>query len=259
MKVMILADIPGWIVDRIADRMIQGIDFEFDKAHYACISTDELIERANRSDLVHYLNWDIQYHVNNIDKIKVPFLMSIRSFRYPPYVRDVARRVHVHVIHPDLHDIFEGSHYIPDGVFDQFRPERDFIVGFAGKADEYKGYNLITQACAELGVKFKPATGEIPPKGMYDYYKSIDLLVCASYAEGFGMPVMECLAMNKPVITTDVGAARYLNVHKVDRSVEGIKQGILKFCTSPQVLPQFSWENICSQFKKLYIKLKDLT
>ena len=258
MKILILADIPGWIVDRITDRIIQGIDFEFTKRYYASISTDQLIEEGNQHDLVHYGNWDIQYHVDGISKIKVPFLMSIRSFRYPPYIHEVARKVHIHVIHPGLHDIFEGSHYIPDGIFDQFKPERDFIVGFAGKADEYKGYGMIAQACAELGVKFKPATGEVPPEGMLEYYKSIDLLVCASHAEGFGMPVMECLAINKPVITTDVGAARYLNVHKVDRSVEGIKQGILRFYTSSQVLPKFSWENVCCQFKKLYIQLKDL-
>jgi glycosyltransferase involved in cell wall biosynthesis len=260
MKILILADIPGWVVERIVDRMIEGIDFTFTKRFYTSISSQQFVEEANQHDLVHYGNWDLQYHLGILDQIRVPFLMSIRSFRYPSYVIDITKRSNVstHVIHPALRDIFPGSFLIPDGIFDQFKPDHDFIIGFAGKPDEYKGFNLIAQACSELGVKFKPATGDVNPKDMYEYYKSIDLLVCASHAEGFGMPVMECLAMNKPVITTDVGIARFLNVHKIERSVESIKQGIQKFYTMNQVLPQYSWDAACDQFKKLYISLKDL-
>lgn len=254
MKVLILADIPGWIVDRIVDRMIQGIDFDFTKRHYACISTDEFINLANTHDLVHYNNWDIQYHVNRLSEISTPILMSIRSHRFPPYVKEVAKRVHVHVINPDLQHEFPGSHYIPDGIFDQFKPVHPFVVGFAGRADDYKGFPLIAQACQELGITFKPATS-VPPDQMFDYYQSIDLLVSASVAEGFCAPVVECLAMNKPVITTDVGIARHLNVHKIERSVEGIKRGIERFYTSPQVLPKFSWQTVCQQFKDLYMRL----
>jgi glycosyltransferase involved in cell wall biosynthesis len=258
MKILILADIPGWIVDRIVDRMIEGIDFTFTKRFYTSITSQQLVEEANQHDLVHYGNWDLQYHLNVLDQIRVPFLMSVRSFRYPPYVRDIANRpgMNIHVIHPELHDIFIGSHLIPDGIFDQFKPDHDFTVGFAGKPDTYKGFDLITRACSELGVKFKPAIGDIKPENMYEYYKSIDLLVCASYAEGFGMPVMECLAMNKPVITTDVGIAKSLNVHKIDRTVDGIKLGIQKFYTVNQVLPKYSWQTVCEEFKKLYIRLK---
>jgi len=253
MKILILADIPGWIVDRIVDRMIQGIDFTFTKRYYASITTDQLIEEANQHDLVHYGNWDIQYHVGRLGEIKVPFLMSIRSHRFPYYVRDVARRVHVHVVNLDLHAEFYGSYYIPDGIFYQL--DRPFTVGFSGKADSYKGFPLIAQACSELGVIFNPAVGQIEPEDMLEYYKSVDLVVVASEAEGFGTIVMECLAINKPVITTNVGTARYLDVYKIDRTVESIKNGILKFYTSPQVLPKYGWPNICEQFKNLYLQL----
>ena len=255
MKILILADIPGWIVDRIVDRMIQGIDFSFTKRYYASITTDQLIEEANRHDLVHYGNWDIQYHVGRLGEIKVPFLMSIRSHRFPSYVVDLSQRVNIHVISPALHEVFPKAFYIPDGIFDQYKPEHNFVVGFAGKTDDYKGYPLIAQACAELGVTFKPAIGDIKPEDMFAYYKSIDLLVCASIDEGYGAPLMECLAINKPVITTNVGMARYLNVHKIERSIESIKNGILKFYTSQQVLPKYSWDGVCQQFKELYMRL----
>ena len=257
MKILILSDGGEWIVDRIIDRMIQGIDFEFTRRYYIRVTTEQLVEEANQHDLVYYGNWDIVHHLNGLSQIKVPFLMSIRSHRYPPYVKDVSKRVYVHVISPALQTEFPGSFYIPDGIFDQFVPDHEFTVGFAGRPDHYKGFPLIEQACRELGVKFKPAAGDIEPKDMYKYYQSIDLLVSASEAEGFCAPVMECLAMNKPVITTDVGTAKYLNVHKIGRTVESIKSHIQRFNTSVQVLPQYSWENVCKQFKELFLLLRD--
>ena len=36
------------------------------------------------------------------------------------------------------------------------------------------------------------------------------------------------------------------------RAVEGIKQGILKFYTSAQVLSEYSWENVNRRFYELY-------
>jgi hypothetical protein len=256
-KILIIADIDGWIVNRIIDRMISGIDFDFTKRYYTSITPDQLVEEANKHDLVYYGNWCEEKHIAVLDKIKVPFLMGVRSHRYPLYVKGLIGKVHIHVISPALHIEFPGSYYIPDGIFDQFVPEHEFTVGFAGRPDDYKGFHLIEQACKELEVKFKPATGDLDPKDMYDYYKSIDLLVSASIAEGFCAPVMECLAMNIPVITTDTGIAKHLHVHKISRNVEDIKSNIQRFNTSAQVLPKYSWDNVCKQFKELFVNLKD--
>jgi glycosyltransferase involved in cell wall biosynthesis len=255
-KVLIIADIFGWIIDRITDRMISGIDFDFTKRYYTDMKADELLEESNKHDLVHYNNWCHVDHKDIINQIKVPFLMSVRSHRYPPYALELAKFHPTHVISPMLRDEFPGSYYIPDGIFEQFIPDHEFTVGFAGKPDDYKGFNLIVQACKELGVKFKPATGDVHPENMYDYYKSIDILVSASVAEGFNAPVMECLAMNKAVITTDTGISKYLQVHKIERTVASIKAGIQKFYTSPQVIPEYSWDRVCKQFKELYLKIK---
>lgn len=123
---------------------------------------------------------------------------------------------------------------------------------------EYKGFPLIKQACEELGVDFKPATGDVPFDKMKEYYESIDLLVSASIQEGFCNPIMECMAMNKPVISTETGTTMNLDLYKIERSVEGIKKGILKYYTRPQV-EEHRWRTAgYKMFNYIYDILIDL-
>jgi glycosyltransferase involved in cell wall biosynthesis len=245
---LILADLPNWIVCRITDEMIRRMPCDFTKRYYTQISTDEFVTLANQHDLVHYQNSDWQYHIDRIDEIKVPIITSIRSFRYPDYIHRLDGKVHYHILNPLQREFFPDATYIPDGVF-PFE-SRPFTVGFAGRPDEYKGYEMIERACRELGVIFKPALN-LRPNQMQEYYDSIDLYVCASENEGHSTPVMECLSMNKPVITTDVGIPHFLNVYKIKRTVEGIKDGISIFYTKPMVR-DFSWESACNKFTELY-------
>ncbi len=247
-KILILADTPGWIVDRITDEMIKRIPFNFTKRYYTQIDTNEFVNLANKHDLVHYQNWDWLKHIERFDDIKVPVITSIRSFRFPNYIYELNGRCHFHIINPDQRQFFSEATYIPDGIFPFKR--KSFVVGFAGRADDYKGYNIIKQACEELGVTFKPAF-DVPPDQMQDYYDSINLYVCASIAEGHSTPVMECLSINKPVLTTDVGIPKFLNVHKCERNLKSIKKGIERFYTQDQV-NNYTWENCCNQFVKLY-------
>ena len=196
MKVLLLADIPGWIVSRIADRLIADIDCEFRKGFYGCMKTAEILEAARDCDLIHYMNWDIKMHWPGIMGAKKPFLMSIRSHRFQPYVREVAKQVHVHAVSPSITEEFPGSRYIPDGVMIEPKPLR---VGFASKRQAYKGVALIEQACREIKADLAIAEG-CPPEEMPAFYRGIDVLVCASENEGGCAPVMEALALNKPVV-----------------------------------------------------------
>jgi len=253
MRVLILGDGQGWIIDRVVERMVEGIPCEFTVDYYTRISSEKLLEHSRTHDLVHYGNWDVRFHFDVLDKLECPWILSVHSHRYYPMVKEAAgMATKVHVVNRMLLDEFPGAVYIPVGIDPRFKPDHEFTVGWAGHPEEYKGYHLIERACEELGVRFKPACGDLPPEEMPDYYRSIDLYVCASVAEGFSTPVMECMAMNVPVITTDVGVPSELNVIKVERSVEGIKQGILKFYTSAQVLPEYSWENVNRRFYELY-------
>lgn len=253
MKVLILTDGCGWIVDRITDKIVSGVDAEFEVAKYTEITTDAFIGKANSVDLVHYNNWDIGYHLSRLNEIKTPFLYTVRSHRYPSYTKDVAKwATKTLVINPILLDEIPNSVYIPDGTDDMFyQHQKPFVVGYAGFDNEYKGTHLIRQACKELGCEFKHAFN-ILPQDMVGWYRSLNLYVCASVAEGHSTPVMECMALNVPVATLPVGVPCSLNTNFIEeRTVESIKKAIGKFYTRPQV-DEFKWSNILPQIEKLY-------
>lgn len=256
MKILILSDVPSWIIDRITDEIMRIVPMDFQKGYYTQMTTKEIIKNGNKCDIVHYMNWDIDRHSGIIDGLSVPLIVSCRSHRFPDSFKMVAksRKIILHVITPQLLQVFPWATYIPDGIFKEFVPDREFVVGFAASNNsqnlEYKGYGLIQQACKELGVILKPAF-DLQPHQMIDYYRSIDLYVCASRNEGHSTPVMECLAMNKPVLTVDVGLASTFDVHKVERNVESIKRGIIKFYTHSQVRGHY-WDNLRDSYLKLY-------
>lgn len=258
MRVLILADKPWWIINRITDIYIKWIPCEFHKDFFLTYPAERLLSDQDNYDLIHYQNSDLRPFLKVIDKIHKPFLISIRSHRYEDYVTGLyyhlSRIPHpsVHVINRQLLSSFPGAHFIPDGIDDCFKPHREFTVGFAGEPTGYKGFDLIAQACKELDVRFAPATGTIPAEQMPDYYRSIDLLVCASLAEGHGAPILEAMSMNIPIITTDVGVAKEMDLVKIERSIESIKKGILKFYTSKQVSDDYRWPKICSDMHSLY-------
>lgn len=256
-KILILSDKPGWVVDRNIDNIIKGVPADFTKEYYALVDSQKLLNMSSDFDLIHYGNSDLSFHLDIIDKFTKPFLLSIRSGRYGNYVQNLheiisRNKFFTHVINRDLLKEFPGSVYIPNGISEQFlNNKKQFVVGFAGKPTEYKGFELIKQACDELNVTFCPAIGDIEHSKMRDYYESIDLLVSASYNEGHCNPIFECMALNIPVITTDVGSSKDLNLVKIERNVESIKNGILKFYTYPQV-KDFTWENANKQMFNLY-------
>ncbi len=252
LKVLMLADRPGWTVNNVVDRLIEGIPCDFTKDYYSTIEPEKLLEISSQFDLIYYSNTDISRHLEVLGKIKTPILLGVRSHRYANFVKDLPQiikkyNLHVQVINTALLKEFTTARYIPNGIDAQFKPVKEFIVGFVGVPDEYKGFPLIQQACDELGVKFMPATGNIHKKDMHKYYVGINLLVSASVNEGFANPVMEAMAMNVPVISTETGAVKDYNITIVERSVEGIKNGISKFYTSPQV-EHLTWENSCKEF-----------
>lgn len=259
MKILILADEPSWVINRVTDEIIRIVPAEFQKGYYQQMTTSEIIRMGNECDVVHYQNWNIQRHIGILEGLKVPLIVSCRSHRFPSNFIELSKnkKIHLHVITPQLLKIFPWATYIPNGIFGHFIPDKEFVVGFAGKPSknkgfglDYKGFELIKQACKELGVVFKPAL-DLRPGQMLEYYRSIDLYVCASENEGHSTPVMECLAMNVPVITTDVGLASTLNVHKVERNVESIKKGIERFCTHNQV-EKYYWDNLKQDYYNFY-------
>lgn len=151
--------------------------------------------------------------------------------------------------------------YIPNGVDEKFF-NRKFIVGFVGAEtdNDHKGVALVKEACNDLGLELKMAhnggTNDIKPhETMPDFYRQIDCLVLASRSEGCNNPTLEALAMNKSVISTNVGIARELEgVTLVERDVESIKNALRKLSGRVQILEEYTWKKIAEKYHNLYIE-----
>jgi len=143
---------------------------------------------------------------------------------------------------------------IPNGV-DEIRFNRKFVVGFVSARDsmEHKGLPLIKKACDELGLELIVSIASERHEDMPYFYSGIDCLILPSLSEGCNNPTLEALAMNIPVISTNVGIASELEgVTIVDRDVESIKQALRKLSGRIQILEKYTWTQVAKKYHNLY-------
>jgi len=152
-------------------------------------------------------------------------------------------------------ELLTGQHnvtYIPNGVNEKLF-KNEFKVGFVGTKDSdgHKGLLLIRQACDELGLDLLSCNTEY--ERMPDFYDEVNCLVLASLSEGCNNPTLEALAMNKPVISTNVGIASELNgVILIERNVESIKKALRVLSGRIQILEEYTWDKIAQRYYNLY-------
>ena len=162
---------------------------------------------------------------------------------------------------PEILSILEGlapgvnAVYIPNGV-DEKLFERKFVAGFVGAkaSNVHKGFYEAKEACDELGIELKVAHEHMyEHEDMPNFYKEIDVLLIPSLSEGCHNPTMEALAMNIPVISTDVGIANKLDgVRLVLRSANSVKGELLKMMPRTQILKEYTWSEIAKKYHQLY-------
>ena len=75
----------------------------------------------------------------------------------------------------------------------------------------------------------------------YPYIKNADLLVCASFTEGYNLTVAEALVLGTPVLSTDCeGPREILDNGKygmlVENSEQGLYDGLLRLYDNPHLL-----------------------
>ena len=145
--------------------------------------------------------------------------------------------------------------YIPNGV-DEDLFNRTFIAGFVGAKDssKHKGLHLVKKACDDLKIPLIEAHEHYyTHEEMPEFYDTIDCLIIPSESEGCNNPTMEALAMNIPVISTDVGIADELEgVIVVKRDVESIKEALRTLSGRIQILENYTWEKIAQKYHELY-------
>jgi glycosyltransferase involved in cell wall biosynthesis len=84
---------------------------------------------------------------------------------------------------------------------------RDARLVFAGSyAGTERYYALLRAAARELGVRGVRFTGSIPQAALNACYRQADLFLSMSEHEGFGMPLIEAMALDVPVLAFEAAA-----------------------------------------------------
>lgn len=145
-------------------------------------------------------------------------------------------------------EVNSNAHLIPNGLDLEVWKPRKFRVGFSGNIStdiyrEYKGYDLVREACDSLGYEMIEAlykSSQIPHDEMRErFYDRIDCLVHPSRGEGCSNTVMEALACGVPVICTrECGYHGEMlehgtNVLFCERTVESIIDNIKLLAADP--------------------------
>lgn len=185
-------------------------------------------------------------------------------------------------IYEDIDGIDKPSAITQDGVdLDIFKPakidrfkevgvSRPIRVGWVGNSafghwneigakEDLKGYHSIILPTIDQikteGYSIETCFADrqvewVPHNRMPDYYSNIDLLICASLSEGTPNPILEAMACGVPVISTNVGiVSEVFGVEQSKyimevRSVEALKQYLLRILNAPEVLSILSTENL---------------
>ena len=251
-RIAIVTDGQGWVVDRISriyQRHIPGVEVFY----HSAMTADGLVYLANHFDLIHFNNFFVEGLQPFFSVCPVPTVISVRSFRYGEAITQLTPTL-FHVIHPDMLPSFSRATCIPDGIdLERFKPARRFRVGMACHPmySEFKGLDMLREAAAGLDVDVVHAA-DLPHEEMAEFYRSLDLYVCASESEGFSAPLAECMAMNIPVMSTRTGIATYLSgLHVVDRNVQALREGLLAHVTRHRIA-ELSWPTVCVRIENLY-------
>ena len=89
----------------------------------------------------------------------------------------------------------------------KMHPERKFRYIMVTKEDSPVGWDLREVALDEDLVKeYLPFQRGIPPQNLWGLYACADAYLQPSKAEGLGLPVLEAMACQVPVVCTDTGA-----------------------------------------------------
>lgn len=262
-RILLLIDKKGWAFDTIAQAIQKHASDRFSFEIVASCDVQSL--DLSRFDLLHVFYFAERMHRSFLDgRIKV--IKGVYSFRWQLaglsseelYREHLSEADAVSVPNLVLKNLLSGLpvpvFHTPEGVdttlFQPASPRTGNIVfGFAGKtSDPVKQYPLLLSACESLAA-LMTADGSLPHEKMPSFYHDIDVLVCASRAEGSPRPLLEAMACGKFPVSFPVGIAREVIVHGVngliveEATVEALRAALLRCKDHPDAVREASRHN----------------
>ena len=258
--ILIVSDYPGWAYDHVSDAIMRHLSpfYAFSKLY----AVDLPLIDHHDYDLAYVMYWHTDFlERNTVPKGKLIIqVSSFWSWQHKYQISAVAlvegylnRGQGVSVNCPGLYDLIAPYHpqvyFNPGGVdLDLFTPQPPrpnhelgpLVVGWTGSVGEHgdnKGLlDFIQPACDALAdVTLKTVTREadwLPYEQMPQFYRDIDVYLCASQSEGTPNPVLEAAASGRAVISTPVGIVSMLlkdgnNGFIIPRAIEAIQDALM--------------------------------
>ena len=138
--------------------------------------------------------------------------------------------------------------YPSEQFHEEFYMEGKLRFGIVGKfcPSGRKRMEFIEELAKIQDIDVVVADGNIPFEEMPAFYYRLDYLVVISDNEGGPMPVIEALAMHKPVIAPDVGFAWNYPVIRYDGTKEGLIDTIKRL-----IIPRDGWDNSAKELLEI--------
>jgi glycosyltransferase involved in cell wall biosynthesis len=271
--VLCIVDRPHWAHDRKTDALAQvlGGAFEIVKRYQTEVTAEDL-ERADCVLLYYWLQVERLSHLREVlrsrrDRLVIGICSHFEldgAWREPGLATldEMAGAVFVNnrLLLEELGPRFrQPVYYTPNGVDTGFfrppaagrpaAPPRSLRVGWAGslknQGAEHRGvHEFIAPAVAAVeGAELLLAVREEKWRGreeMLDFYRSLDVYLCASHTEGTPNPCLEAAACGLPVVTTRVGNMPELirdgeNGFFVERDAADIAEKLARLRDNPEL------------------------
>ena len=186
----------------------------------------------------------------------------------------------------EITDGVDTELFIPKNLERFENKESNLVVGWIGNSKffgeiDHKGINTIIKPAVEelrkQGYKIELCIVDkdnnyVSHDNIPDYFKTIDVYVCASINEGTPNPVLEAMACGVPVISTDVGIVNEVfgKMQKKyilkERTKDCLKEKLKEIINNKGILSELSkenlesiknwtWENKAKQFDEFFNKV----
>jgi len=241
-KILLVADVPGWAFDNIANAMIKHLGHKF---NFTKIFSPQYRQGMSKCfDHVYFLQWNDFIGRGKPEE----FIALISSHNYYLIHDDIYRQIipkfkAVATASQELYDKIKllnpNTFCVPHGVDHKlFTPQPCFggkklVIGCVGRGSDpnatltkppydMKGHkyvlnNVIKKLQHHPDIEFKINNKSwrdaLPLSQMPSFYKDIHIQLCTSFREGTPCPAFEAAAMARAIISTRVGCIPQLVKH----------------------------------------------
>lgn len=267
LEVLVIADRPGWAIERKTDNLVRvlGDRHQMVKRFQSDVQESDL----DRADLVQVYFWMQFGKMERLDEafgrnarkllVGVCGHVDLAAQRREPGIARLRQARAVFANNPRLREetgalLARPVFLTPNGVDTTFfspgrtaGARRTLRAGWAGSLGNqgplHRGFHdLIEPAVAAVpGAELATAVREVRWRGMAEmreFYRSLDVYLCASLSEGTPNPCLEAAACGVPVVTTRVGSMPEfvrdgVNGFFVDRDVADIREKLARLAIDP--------------------------